>query len=218
MNVQLASDASCGDQEDKATAKRGRKYDQVIAGARQVFLRAGFEGAGVDEIARTAGVSKATLYSYFADKRLLFLEVALLECQRQTDEAVVDLDMGRPPREVLTFAADRMMNFLLSPFGRAVFKTIVAETDRFPEIGEAFWKTGPLRGRMILMEYFTRAEARGELEIPDKRLAADQFSELCKADLWPRMMFGIKRDFTEDDRLRVVNGAVDMFMARYGTE
>ena len=70
--------------------RKGRKFDQVIEGARQVFLNDGFEGASVDDIAKTAGVSKATLYSYFPDKRHLFMEVAKTECQRQ---AQISMDM-----------------------------------------------------------------------------------------------------------------------------
>ena len=69
--------------------RKGRKFDQVLDGARQVFLTDGFEGASVDEIARAANVSKATLYSYFPDKRLLFMEVATTECQRQARDAQV---------------------------------------------------------------------------------------------------------------------------------
>ncbi|MEM9247378.1 MAG: TetR/AcrR family transcriptional regulator [Pseudomonadota bacterium] len=197
--------------------KRGRKYDQVIAGARTVFMASGFDGASVDDIAKEAGVSKATLYSYFSDKRLLFMEVASIECRRQTDDALEELDMTRPPREVLHFAAARMIHFLLSPFGRGAFRIVVAEAQRFPQLGQEFWECGPKRGRAILADYFRTAAARGELLIEDYALAADQFSELCKADLFPRMIFGITQDFTEAERRRVADGAVDMFLARYGT-
>ena len=48
------------------------KCAQVLEGARKVFMDRGYEGASVDEIARAAGTSKATLYSYFPDKRQLF--------------------------------------------------------------------------------------------------------------------------------------------------
>ena len=68
--------------------RTGRKFDQVLKGARDVFMADGFEGASVDDIARAAGVSKATLYSYFPDKRLLFMEVARNECARQACDAV----------------------------------------------------------------------------------------------------------------------------------
>ena len=197
-------------------ARRARKAAQVLEGAREVFLRDGFEGANVDDIARAAGVSKATVYSHFGDKRLLFIEVATAECRRQAEAALGAIDMSAPPREVLAFAADRMMAFFLSPLGLGVFRVVVAETGRFPQIGRTFWETGPARGRAILQEYFGRACARGELIIDDPALAADQFAELCKADLWPRLIFGLAEEVSEEERARVARGAVDMFMARYG--
>jgi TetR/AcrR family transcriptional repressor of mexJK operon len=68
----------------EAQIKKGRKFDQVIEGA-AVFLREGFEGASVDEIARDAGVSKATLYSYFPDKQHLFLAVLRPNARQQSE-------------------------------------------------------------------------------------------------------------------------------------
>lgn len=197
--------------------KRGRKFDQVVEGARQVFLEDGFEGASVDDIARSAGVSKATLYSYFSDKRLLFMEVATSECRRQADLAIDAIDMDAAPREVLTGTAERMITFFLSEFGQRVFRIVIAETGRFPEIGKEFWENGPARAREVMMEYYRRAIARGELQIDDLELAADQFAELCKADIFPRLIMGLDATFTEAETRRVVDGAVDMFMARYGT-
>ena len=49
-------------------------------------------------------------------------------------------------------------------------------------------------------------------------LAADQFHELCKADLFPRMVFSMSDSFTRAEKDRVINGAVEMFMARYGVK
>ena len=66
---------------------RGRKFLQVLEGARTIFLRDGFEGAAVDDIAREAGVSKATLYSYFPDKRVMFMEVFRSELAREAADA-----------------------------------------------------------------------------------------------------------------------------------
>lgn len=195
--------------------KRGRKFDQVIEGAREVFLQDGFEGASVDVIAKSAGVSKATLYSYFPDKRLLFMEVATAECQRQADHALSEIDFSTTPAEVLTASATRMMGFFLSEFGRGVFRICVAETDRFPELGHEFYKCGPKLVRDSLVEYFKHAIDRNQLEIDDLELAADQFAELCKADLFPRMVMGVDREFTQAETARVVKGAVEMFLARY---
>ena len=195
---------------------KGRKFDQVLEGARSVFMADGFEGASVDEIARVAAVSKATLYSYFPDKRLLFMEVANAECIRQSQEAHDKIDMNAPPREVLCQAGQHFLRFITSTFGQQIFRICVAESDRFPEIGQSFYNSGPAVMRAEMVAYFQEAVERGELKIGAYDLAADQFGELCKADLWPRLMFGVTKVVTDDEIDRVVGGAVDTFLARYG--
>lgn len=198
--------------------KKGRKFGQVLEGARTVFMRDGFEGASVDDIAREAGVSKATLYSYFPDKRLLFLEIAKAECRRQAEEALELIDESLPVAEVLTEAARRITGFVLSEFGMRVFRICVAESDRFPELGHEFYHSGPLLVREALGSYLRKAVARGELAIDDIDLAADQFAELCKADLHSRLIFGVAPCCQPREVERTIRGAVEMFLARYGAK
>ncbi|WP_237401016.1 TetR/AcrR family transcriptional regulator [Rhodovulum sulfidophilum] len=66
---------------------KGCKFDRVLEGTREAFLRDGFKPASVAPILRRAGVSKATLYSDVPDKRLLFFEVMQRECDRLTGAA-----------------------------------------------------------------------------------------------------------------------------------
>jgi AcrR family transcriptional regulator len=195
--------------------RKGRKFDQVLDGAREVFMRDGFEGANVDDIARAAGVSKATLYSYFGDKKLLFLEVAKAECLRQADSALFASVSGASTHDTLLDFARRMTRFFLSDFGQQVFRICVAEAERFPELGRTFYQSGPALARARVVAFLETAVARGDLVIDDVQLAADQFAELCKADLFPRMVFNVCTDVTPQDHERVVQGAVRMFMARY---
>ncbi len=196
--------------------KKGRKFDQVLEGARTVFLSDGFEGASVDDIAKAAGVSKATLYSYFPDKRFLFMQVAKTECARQADHAIETINMEAPVRDVLRDIAVEMLDFITSQFGKRIFRICVGESDRFPELGREFYESGPMMIRNRLVDYFQEAVAKGELNITDFELAADQFHELCKADLFPRMVFNMTDEFSAEEKQRIIDGAVDMFMARYG--
>jgi len=204
------------DQATKPIIRTGRKFQQVLEGAREVFMRDGFEGASVDDIAKAANVSKATLYSYFPDKRLLFMEVASAECNRQAEESMELVDRNAPVRQVLEFGARRMIQILTSHFSRQMFRVCVAESERFPELGRKFYESGPQMGRRHVKDYLTEAAARGELAVEDFDLAADQFLELCKADLFAKMVFGIQSEFSPAEIDRIVMGAVDTFMARYG--
>ncbi len=198
-----------------ATIRQGRKYDQVLDGARTVFVAMGYERASVDEIARVAGVSKATLYSYFPEKRLLFTEVYRAEMLRLADSAVELTDSSLPPERALREAGYRMLAYLTSDFAQAMYRICVTESPRFPEIGRAFYETGPELGRARLGGYLRAAVAQGHLQIDDFDLAADQFFQLCQTTICDRMLCGVQDSFTEAEITRTVEGAVSMFLARY---
>lgn len=198
-----------------AEIKKGRKFEQVLDGAREIFMRDGFEGASVDDIARAAQVSKATLYSYFPDKRLLFSEVARIECNRQASEALDMIDDNAPVEDMLYQTASRVVRFFLSDFGQQVFRICVSESHRFPELGQRFYESGPQLLRQRLGGILQRYVERGVLQIDDMELATSQFGELCKSDLFVKCLCGVKCDRSDEDIERVVRGVVEMFLARY---
>jgi len=203
--------------DGSSQVRRGRKFDQVLAGATAVFLKDGFERASVDDIAREAQVSKATLYSYFPDKRLLFVEVCKRECQRHSEEALKILDYASPPQEFLGFAGRRLLEILLSDFGQQMYRMAVSQSHHFSELGVQFHESGPGLVRAALIPYFEAAIARGELAIEDQTLAADQFAELCKANLFSRRVLNLQDSFTTAEIDNVIDAAIAMFLARYGT-
>jgi len=198
--------------------KQGRKFAQVLEGARKVFMADGFEGASVDAIAREARVSKATLYSYFADKRRLFTEVACAECRRQAENAVANIDMTAPVETVLRAAATHMISFILSDFAQSVYRVCVGETDRFPDLGREFYASGPQKAQDIMAPYLKMATDRGELNVDDANLAAFQFSSLCKTEIFDKRVFGVRDSYTKAEIDRIIDGAVEMFLARYGVD
>ncbi|MPQ94707.1 TetR/AcrR family transcriptional regulator [Thioclava sp. JE_KL1] len=197
---------------------RGRKFDQVLEGARTIFLRDGFDGASVDDIAKEAGVSKATLYSYFPDKRLMFVEVVRSQLKEQTDSAVATIDFGAAPEVVLSLAAAQIVDSMSCKLNQGLYRLCVAESERFLELGRAFYAAGPELVHELLMDYLRCAADRGELVIDDIDLAAYLFIELCKSELHPKLLFGICDSFSGEQKERVIRGAVAMFLARYGAK
>ena len=196
--------------------RKGRKFDQVVAGAREVFLRDGFDGASVDEIARAAGVSKATLYNYFPDKRLLFMEVGKAQCRAQAEEAIASIDTSLPPQVVLTEAGRRFLDIIFSDLGIQTYRVCVNEAERFPALAREFYETGPQLMREALLAYFDAAAARGEIRIGDRFRMADQFGELCKARLHMELLLGLRSTVTQAEREIAIDDAVETFLARYG--
>ncbi|MGF1510323.1 MAG: TetR/AcrR family transcriptional regulator [Myxococcota bacterium] len=194
-----------------------RKAHQILEGARSSFLDLGFEGASVDEIARRAGVSKATLYNYFADKRSLFAAVVDRECQQQAERIFTVDSRAIPLSEALQGIAQDYLDFVLSPPVMGLFRISVAEATRIPRIGRAFWDSGPDVGIRRLSQFLAVRADRGELDIHDVDLAAHQFLELCRASVFHRVLFGILDRPSDREKRRVVDGAVHTFLAAYAT-
>mgnify|MGYP000978915027 FL=1 len=196
--------------------RRGRKFDQVLDGAHKIFMRDGFERASVDDIAREAGVSKATIYAYFPDKQLLFLEVARRECHRQAEAAEALVEGDIPVHVALTIAAEHIVAFQLSDFGQRMFRIVVGEGERFPGLGRQFHDFGPGLIHQRLVHHLRCYVLNGQLQIDDLDLAADQFAQLCKATIHEKLIFGMAETITPEMTQRSVHGAVAMFLARYG--
>ncbi|MFN3723217.1 MAG: TetR/AcrR family transcriptional regulator [Paracoccaceae bacterium] len=198
--------------------RRGRKFDQVLEGARTIFLRDGFDGASVDDIAREAGVSKATLYAYFPDKQLLFKEICAQECLRQTQEVEAGIDPAMTVEAMLMLAGERIAGFLMSDFGQNAFRLISGEGARFPELARDFYRNGPALVHDRLVHHLHHLVQNGQLQIDDLDLAAEQFIQLCKAALVEKLVFRMDHQVSDDRISRSVRGAVEMFMARYGVK
>lgn len=183
-----------------------------------MFLRDGFEGAAVDDIARESGVSKATLYSYFSDKRLMFKEVFRRELSREMADAAGVAEVDDAVTAVLPVVGAQIARHLVSDFGVRTLRLCMGEAERFPELAREYYEAGPAELRARLMAYFDLCNARGELAIPPGQLdlAADQFLELCSATLHDRALL-LGAEAINDELIdRVVDGAVRVFLASYG--
>ncbi len=195
---------------------KGRKCDQVLAGARRVFMEKGYEGASVDEIAKAAGVSKATLYNHFTDKRFLFIEVMKAECDRQSEGIKDIINPNAPLEEALLGAAMRFVTFKTSTLGQEIFRICVAESMRFPDIGRSFYDSGPGVITACMVNFLEERCQKGELDIDDCEMAASQFGALCKASLFDKRTFGVIGLPSAADIAITAEEAVRTFLARYG--
>lgn len=176
----------------------------------------GYEAANVDDIARAADVSKATLYSYFPDKRALFSAVAEAACAEQTELSMSFVSDSGDFAENLFKGCRSFMTFMFSPFGLQMFRTMTYEAARFPEFGCQFWANGPEAAHCVLKDVLKDAVKDGILVIDDFDLAAETLTELCMVHLHSRLLLGVL-DRAEPEKVEwVARNAVKTFMARFG--
>ncbi|TYL78844.1 TetR/AcrR family transcriptional regulator [Bradyrhizobium cytisi] len=190
------------------------KRRQILAGARKVFMDLGFDGASMGEIARAAGVSKGTLYVYFADKSALF-EAILEEEALQHGQVVFNFDPARDAETTLRDFGAAYLHLLCRPGGGSAIRTVMAIAERMPDVGRRYYFCVLDKTINRLSEYLKAHVAPGDLAIDDCDLAASQFMELCKASLFLPFVFQAAPPPSEQRMMEVIDSATRMFLAAY---
>jgi TetR/AcrR family transcriptional regulator, mexJK operon transcriptional repressor len=204
------------------TGRSERRRQAIIRAATEVFLRHGYLGATTDEVAARASVSKQTLYKHFADKQHLFAEVILDTTLHVVDglsNAVAStLRDAQDVRKALRDLADGFLRGLLQPDVLRLRRLVIAEADRFPEVGRAWFDRGFDRTLVILGEAMQGLADRGLLpNLGDPTLAAYQFAGLVMYQPMNQVMFAGTDAVPPADTLdRIADSAVEMFLATYG--
>jgi TetR/AcrR family transcriptional regulator, mexJK operon transcriptional repressor len=196
------------------------KRRAILAAARDLFLRTGFAGTSMDDVAAAAGASKVTVYKHFADKQRLFLAVvtdAIAQAE-ETTRALVDglatsVDVERDLR---AFARQHVAD-VTQPHLVQLRRMIIAEAVRFPELARTWHRAGPERGHATLATRIRELDRRGLLRAPDPLLAAQHLNYLILSVPVNEAMFS-GRDTPYSRRLlnRYADEAVRVFMAAYG--
>ncbi|RFB78306.1 TetR/AcrR family transcriptional regulator [Methylovirgula sp. 4M-Z18] len=191
------------------------KRRQVLAGARAVFLREGFDGASMNEIAREAGVSKGTLYVYFSSKENLFAQLVREERLGQSERVFMLNEDDHDVAAVLQRLGVSFVEHASQPSSLALVRMVIATAAKFPEIGIAFYETGPAFGVARLSRYLAKQAEADFLDLPDAERAAAQFLDLCMGGCIKRQLFATGSQPDMEVVRTHVGHAVDFFMRAY---
>lgn len=190
------------------------KRRQILDGARKVFMNLGFDGASMGEIARSAGVSKGTLYVYFADKSRLF-EAIVEEETIEHGKVRYNLDPARDVTTTLMDFGQAYIQMLCRPGGGSATRTVMAIAERMPEVGQRFYNNVIAHTIARLAAYLEVRARSGDLEIEDCQLAAAQFMKMCQASLFMPFLFQAAPAPSAERIAQVVGSATRMFLAGY---
>ncbi|WP_018182682.1 TetR/AcrR family transcriptional regulator [Kaistia granuli] len=201
--------------DEGGAGQDSRKREQIMRGASQVFLEKGFDAASMNDIARAAGVSKGTLYVYFANKERLFVELISSE-KREELFRIVTLDFDNHDVEaVLKKFGRELCAILTKPYYVKAMRSVFSIINRMPEIGVEFYTNGPALCTDLLRQYLEAQTKAGVLVIDDCALASQQFVELSQSGIMRRVLFGVIDTPDAEEIGRRVDSAVVVFLKSY---
>ncbi|MFC5179986.1 TetR/AcrR family transcriptional regulator [Actinomadura harenae] len=203
-----------------ASGGRPEKRRAIIAGARRVFGRDGYDRAAMDAIADEAKVSKRTIYNHFADKEQLFQAVALEGAQEVTDAIhrlmdvhllkILDLE-----EDLLAFSRDRTAVVTEFPDHFAFVRALEAEVTRIPRpVLDRWFAAGPQTAHERLAPYLAGIAGRGLLALDDPETAALHLTALTTHTVTQRTLYGAL-PLSAEETERILRDGVAAFVRAY---
>ncbi len=178
------------------------KRDQIVQAAIKVFLENGYKATSMNRVAQEAGVIKATIYSHFKDKEQLFIAIIEELTVKKIDLNYEDLDpiMALSPDQFIDLISSKFSVLMNDPQYHRLFRLMVGESERFPELATIYVKTVILRGMDLATQYF---DHHPELRIEDSaamaHICAGSFVSLMA---WQQVLGGNKLRPLEASRVK----------------
>ena len=172
IRTSMTKDDALSEQQPakEGEGRTAQKRRAILEAATKVFLRDGYLGASMDEIAQLADVSKQTIYKRFGSKEALFLEIVAGLTNAGSDAVHGDIPELAPDGDLQAYLeeyAHRQLRIVLTPRLMQLRRVVIGEASRFPELGKALYESGPRRAMAAMAAMVSRLADRGLLRIGD---------------------------------------------------
>lgn len=207
---------SAAEKKSRRETRREDRRESILAVAWRSFLERGYAATSMSSIAAELGGSKATLWNYFPSKEELFASVI---DQRTEAYRALLTEILSPVGCVETTLANVSRSLLKKACAAdsiALHRLVVAESNRFPELGQIFYERGPRMTTELLTEYVSKSMSRGELRQDDPTIACKTFITLCIHSCQQRQLLGLIGPLSDEQIEEETTRTVGLFMRAYG--
>lgn len=206
--------------ESKIGPRGQARRRRLLEAAIRLFAEKGFEATTLTDLVNEAGGSRSSLYEYFGDKEGLLRAVTVEHCDRLlADLAALRPDPSMTPEVALRRMGLRFVEGLMDEEAMAVLRILIAEGDKFPEMGEFVLRRGPDSVVERTAEYLLDLADAGKLRIDHPEDAARAFIGLLIGDILLRRLISPASRMSGEDIEKHVERSVHIFLTgvRRGT-
>ncbi len=195
-----------------------QKRRQILEAATRLFLRDGFGPTTMDAIAREAGVSKATVYAHAKNKQDLFAGIVNARAALvYRSMELMDAAAAAAADDALNRFARHFIQMILSPEAQGIYRIVVAEAPRNPELGRIFFEQGPRVVTQRLVEILQAQVKAGHLVVDDTLAAAQEFLGMLHGKFHLPCVLGVAAQPPQDELAGAAERVVRTFLKVYGT-
>lgn len=192
----------------------------MVDAARTLFLRQGYAGTTMEDIADLAGITKRTVYNNYVDKDALFTQIVtdvIAYADAFAGSLREEFAVGLSAANLRTMFDDlgrRLTLAIVRPDVVALRRLLIGEARMFPELAKQYFDRAPGQVIDALAAGFENIARAGLLRVPSARVAAAQFAYLVAGEPLDRAML-VGTIPTKAHLISCAREGVRTFLARY---
>ncbi len=193
------------------TAKLSARGVLILDAAQRLFYHQGFDETSLEMIINESGGSRRSIYDEFGNKQGLLMAVIQRQVKLQT-EIFTSINRDLEAKQALNQVCFEFVKGMLSPALMSLFRLVVQQVVKFPELGEKVYQKGPMAGILPLVEYLQYLAEQNKIKADNFQFSAQMLIEMAKGPLHTRSLLLPDTFATDEEIKQQVAKAVDIFL------
>jgi AcrR family transcriptional regulator len=189
-----------------------QRRELILDAAGKVFFEQGYAGASVDSVIELIGGSKRTIYGEFGNKEGLFAALVNRCAENAIGNLADDLSESNDIRETMIRFGKRLLEIYQTEDLMGIFRTMMLEAERFPDLARTVYEKGPGRATKCLADALKRAKSQGDISVTDFNSVANHFVGMMRGNEYLRVVLGLRGKIVGREADAFVKSAVDLCM------
>jgi hypothetical protein len=183
----------------------------ILDAAQNLFYHQGFDETSLAMIINEAGGSRRSIYKEFGNKRGLLMAVIQRQVKVQS-EILTSINRELDAKQALNQVCFKFVQGMLSADLMSLFRLVVQQVVKFPELGEMIYQKGPMAGVLPLVDYLTWLTEKKVLKIESCHFSAQMLLEMAKGPLHTRSLLLPNKKVSDEEITGQVAKVVDIFL------
>jgi len=191
------------------------KRQRILTAAKSLFLKCGYHGSSMNQIAQAAGVTKLTVYNHFQDKANLFVCAIAATCEELISARPLNLHPGSDFPKAFRHACELALNITNLPEAIKLERLLVELAAEQNPLAQKFYEASHLRMNAVWENFFQQAIELGFIHAEDLKILTALIVSLLLGMRHHEVLLGVREVPAPEERQQIIQSSIEIFMLKY---
>ena len=191
------------------------KRQQILTAAKCIFLKCGYHGSSMNQIAQEAAVTKLTIYNHFQDKANLFVCAIEQTCEESIRARTLKLDANSDFKKEFIHACELALNVINLPEAIKLELLLLELAAEQSQLAEQFYNASHLRMNAVWENFFQQAIDLGFIRDENLKTLNLLILSLLLGMRHHEVLLGIRAVPNQEEKRQIVLDSIDLFLMKY---